>query len=179
MEQSPSWEANWFTPSQETPRILWNPKVHYRIYKCPPPVHILSQINPFHTPTSHFLKIHLNIILLSTPGSPQWSLSLRFSHQNPVQPSPLPIRATCPANLILLDFIPAQYCVRSKEKAGTYVLCIYVSFRVLLHSCLSVSTVLTCAWHTGWRTSSEGNTHSCTQNVNKCQLIPQYHFQLR
>ena len=29
MVQSPSWEANWFAASQEIPRILWNPKIHY------------------------------------------------------------------------------------------------------------------------------------------------------
>jgi hypothetical protein len=33
MEQSPSWEANWSSASQEIPRILWNPKVHYRIQR--------------------------------------------------------------------------------------------------------------------------------------------------
>ena len=34
--------------------------------------------------------IHLNIILPSASGPPQWSLSLRFPHQNPVHTSPLP-----------------------------------------------------------------------------------------
>ena len=75
MVQSPSWEANWFAASQENPRILWNPKVHYRTHKRPPPVPILDQPNPVHISTSHLLEIHPNIIHPSTPRSPQWSLS--------------------------------------------------------------------------------------------------------
>ena len=92
-----------FSASQEIPRISYDPKVRYCIHKCLPPVPILSQLDPDHTPTTHCLKIHLNIILPSTPGFPKWSISLRFPHQNPLYSSTLPHMCYMPAHFILLD----------------------------------------------------------------------------
>ena len=89
MEQSHSSEADRLTDSQlvnKFPHILWNLKVHYRVQKCPPPVSILSQINPVHAP-SQLLTIHLNNILPSRPGSHKWFFLLGFPTKTLYAPS--------------------------------------------------------------------------------------------
>ena len=99
MEQSPSWEANRFSASQEIPRILWNPKAHYRIHKCPTPVPTLIHIDPIHAFTSHFLKIQFNIILPSAPGLKllyNWKFAGRVHWQ-------IPFRNVCTIFLAVLQ----------------------------------------------------------------------------
>jgi len=101
MVHSPSWEANRFSASREIPRILWNPKVHYRIHECPPPVPIPSQLDPVHTPHPTYWRY---ILILSSHlrlSLPSGFFPSGFTTETLYTPLLSPIRATCPAHRIL------------------------------------------------------------------------------
>jgi hypothetical protein len=68
-KQSPSWEDYSTSTSQETHRLLWNPKVHCCVHKSVTTISILNQMYPVHNLPTYFLNIVFNIILLSAPTS--------------------------------------------------------------------------------------------------------------
>jgi len=72
--------TNHYLFSLKIPRIFWNPKVYYRVYKSPTPVHIVSQINSGHAPSCDFegyILIISSSLFLGFPNnfSPSGSLT--------------------------------------------------------------------------------------------------------
>ena len=105
MEQIPSWEANSSSASQEIPRISWNPKVHYRIHKCPSPVSGLSQINPLHASNSTFFKCILIIYIYQCLWFPSGLLPSGLPTKILYIHLPAFLRATWPDQLSVLNLI--------------------------------------------------------------------------
>jgi hypothetical protein len=132
MGQSP-WEVNSHSASQEIPRLLWNPKVHYRVRNSPPLTPVLSQMHPVHSFPSYFLKIHSNIILPSTFRSSMW---LQF---------------ICFVNLLLFTFrVPVMMSPRvvTREKNSPTV----------AHACRKRRLKwVPSAWGYNWATQSPGD----------------------
>ena len=105
MEQSPSWETDRSSASQEIPSILWKLRVRYLIHKCPPPtVAIPNRTNPIRAP-SHFLKIYLILSSRLHLGLPSCLFPSGLPTKTLYLPLPFSTRVTCPAHCILLEFI--------------------------------------------------------------------------
>ena len=107
MEENTSWDVNWSQVSPVIPRILWNPRVHYRFHKLPPFVPVLRQISLVLVSQSHFLKIYFSFFLPSIHGFSEWSLSHWSPHQSLVFTSIVSYtcRAKFSARLLFLDVI--------------------------------------------------------------------------
>jgi len=119
MQQNPSWEANSYSACQEIPRMFWNPKLHNRTHNHPPPVPVLSKVNPVHA--SH-LTSWRSILILSThththtSGCSKWSLSLKFPHRNPACVSPLS------HTILLLSYVLCVMYLWIRAKDGSSIL---------------------------------------------------------
>ena len=116
-----------FAANQEIPRILWIPKVHHRTHKRPSPILILRQPHPVPTTPSHFLKIHLSIVLPSTSWSPQWFFPSGFPTKTLCTPLPPYVPHAPPISFFWI-LSPALYWVRSTYHYAPH----YVIFSTLL-----------------------------------------------
>jgi len=92
MVQSLALEAVSLSASQ-IPCFLWDPDVHYRIHKCPPPVPLLSQINSVYASHHAYLKSLLILSSRLCPGLTRGLCASGLPHYNPISTCPLP--GTC------------------------------------------------------------------------------------
>ena len=131
----------------------------------------LSWASPIQS-TSHLLEIHPNIIHPSTPRSPQWSLSLQFPHQDPIQPpSPHPYAPHAQPISFFSILSPAQYWVRSTDHLAPR----YAVFSIPplpRPSWVQIFSSVPCSQTLGFTTSLKGARHLSLSKARSIQFMP-------
>ena len=117
MGQSPSWEANRSSASQETPRTLSKPKFHERSRNCPPS----APINTVHYPHPTSWRSILILPIHPSPGLPSGS----FPQVSPLKPcmhlSSPPYMLFALAISVFLIWSSECYLVKTEHRAACYV----------------------------------------------------------
>jgi hypothetical protein len=112
-EQSPSWEANRFLAIQEIPHILWTPKVHYLIHKCPTPVPILSLIDPGHKPhPTSWRSIYawvFQVVSVPQVSPPKHCVHLSSPHHSIVLRKATIPQSVFSLHKLILQFTPVEF----------------------------------------------------------------------
>jgi hypothetical protein len=114
---SPCREANIHPASQEIIRLLWIPKVHYRVHKSRPLVPILSQMNLVYSLPIYLFKIPSNKVLfydlcLALPSGPFLSgFPTKILHVFVISPCPTIKTIPAKSNVCLISVGFWRWCV--------------------------------------------------------------------
>jgi hypothetical protein len=165
MGRRPFWDGSRFSSSQEIPHILWNRKVYYRIHKSPPPVPVLSQINPVHGlhPTSRrFILILSRYLCLSLPSG-------SFAQVSPLKPCIHLTSSTYVLHVLpLSDFLiwsPEYYLVRCTERMHPPLTSSLLRPNILLRTLISNTLSLLSSFNV-----SDQVSHTC-KRVGKLIIL--------
>lgn len=163
MEHSNTWE----TVNLASKHILClsqKPKFCYGLHKSWPLNSTQNHVDPLHVLIPYFPKIHFSIIFPSILRTSSWSLSFRFSHENPLF-------------ILILPQCPQFYLCNS---ISWWVQSISVNFShiQLFDSCYLPHVISGYSQHLFWRVLSfwlsEGvrdKSHTCTSQVAKLYFV--------